>query len=1044
MKKCRFCGYENPDGRHFCLYCHKTLDTFTSDFTSPEESITPAPNPGLGELSCPHCGKRNPADKMFCQNCRKSLKRISPVVEAEINCPHCNAKNPSSKAFCLHCGKSLHPIVEEPKRYCIQCGKPVIAENTICDSCREKKREQASLWIRAVASVLVLALLSGIAVHFVGNRAPKVKNANQAIAVMKELGEQYGYENAFSELTEKNTASIDGDHYYRLQQNYQGIPVYGKNVVCAVDQRARMEAVSGNPLDVDPGITLNPALSLDQAKVEIRNYCAEKYQGSNSELVYLSITDAPELNIFIDKENRSHLAYVAQITVYAPVFDVFEVVLDANSREILADYPQIYFDSNVRANLKGQKVLHKDVEFTSQNGINSLYDAKRDISGTKRSPLTQEQKDYIQEQTGKNYNNIIFSTEENLADNYTLIWSSPQTPDKDVVDAYVYTQIVYDYFSIKLNHRPNSGGKSIPVQVLTNIEYRYSETENEVSSHRNNAFGTIVNQQGKPTAFLGFGTASFRDCLSSNFFVVAHEYMHTVESCYSSMIYERESGAIMEALSDIFGELAGECYYSSLDSSYKIDWTGYGNRNMKNPHEGKKPSQYKGKYWGDTNDSTNHGYVHKNSTVISHAAYLMWNGINGDAPKKISSDQLAKLWYRAMLMMPTDCTFSECRTLVEWAAQSVNGLTNEQIQCVSEAFDKVGVYSKSGETQVDYRVAPGSTLTVLSRDGTPYTGYALDIEGFEITNIFPDIKISIGSTKKEYHQTTVADETPMTLNLPNGKYRFTISNGSNFYSFTVLVSNKYDDKTIIIQSDFENGKPSLRQLSQVDVYLDGQMWEQHVFHYDASGKMVSTDIRYFGFTPNEQITCRYTYDAEGRLIKADRDDWWLDFSNEEYEYDKNGRLVCYKKYWGSSEPTTVVTYSYDLMGRLMQAMESDQDGIAFTSTFEHNSKGQVVEENKLYKPDNRSWTYTYTYDDQGRVTSDDVFSSYSYVSYPGFVISRWSDGQQKLRIMDVEGHDIWSIYVGDSTLTTDADGYLIHSQPTENVPYEYRFFYTDN
>lgn len=424
MKKCRFCGYENPDGRHFCLYCHKTLDTFTSDFTSPEENITPAPNPGLGELSCPHCGKRNPADKMFCQNCRKSLKRISPVVEAEINCPHCNAKNPSSKAFCLHCGKSLHPIVEEPKRYCIQCGKPVIAENTVCDSCREKKRKQASLWIRAVAAVLVLALLFGIVIHFARNRA------------IKE-----------------------------------------------------------------------------------------------------------------------------------------------------------------------------------------------------------------------------------------------------------------------------------------------------------------------------------------------------------------------------------------------------------------------------------------------------------------------------------------------------------------------------------------------------------------------------------------------------------------------------DDKPMIIQSDFETIKPPLKQLSQVNVYLEGQMWQQHVFHYDASGKMVSTDIRFFGMPPNEQITCRYTYDAEGRLIKADRDDWWLDFSNEEYEYDNNGRLVCYKKYWGSSEPTTVVTYSYDLMGRLMQAMESDQDGIVFTSTFEHNSKGQVVEENKLYKPDNRSWTYTYTYDDQGRVTSDDVFSSYSYDSYPGFVISRWSDGSQKLRIMDVAGHDIWSISLGHSILATDDDGYLSHTTPTEEGIYEYAFFY---
>ena len=45
-----------------------------------------------------------------------------------------------------------------------------------------------------------------------------------------------------------------------------------------------------------------------------------------------------------------------------------------------------------------------------------------------------------------------------------------------------------------------------------------------------------------------------------NLDAVAHEYMHSVEHKYNGMIYLSESGAIMEGLSDIFGELVERWY----------------------------------------------------------------------------------------------------------------------------------------------------------------------------------------------------------------------------------------------------------------------------------------------------------------------------------------------------------------------------------------------------------------------------------------------------------------------------------------------------
>ena len=86
-----------------------------------------------------------------------------------------------------------------------------------------------------------------------------------------------------------------------------------------------------------------------------------------------------------------------------------------------------------------------------------------------------------------------------------------------------------------------------------------------------------------------------------------------------------------------------------------------------------------------------HGEGYYYSTVISHTAYLMWNGINGDETAKISLEDIVKLWYRAMNLMHSDCDFVQCREMVERSALAMNNLTKKQRECISEAFNQVGI-----------------------------------------------------------------------------------------------------------------------------------------------------------------------------------------------------------------------------------------------------------------------------------------------------------------------------------------------------------------
>ena len=74
----------------------------------------------------------------------------------------------------------------------------------------------------------------------------KIEDVDDAIKTISNMGEELGYENALSDLSEKNITTFNEETYYRLQQNYEGIPVYGKNVVCVVNDEGEVDVLTGN------------------------------------------------------------------------------------------------------------------------------------------------------------------------------------------------------------------------------------------------------------------------------------------------------------------------------------------------------------------------------------------------------------------------------------------------------------------------------------------------------------------------------------------------------------------------------------------------------------------------------------------------------------------------------------------------------------------------------------------------------------------------------------------------------------------------------
>ncbi|MBC8074853.1 MAG: M4 family metallopeptidase, partial [Chloroflexales bacterium] len=203
----------------------------------------------------------------------------------------------------------------------------------------------------------------------------------------------------------------------------------------------------------------------------------------------------------------------------------------------------------------------------------------------------------------------------------------------DIDLAYDYSGITYDFFQSRFG-RDSIDGKGTPLISLV----RYC-TPTATCPYQN-AFWN-----GRQMTY-GAGFASADD-------VVAHELTHAVTQFSSNLFYYYQSGAINEALSDVFGEIidltdnrgndaAGVRWQLGEDLPAEIGVI----RDMRDPTLFGDPdrtgsSLYKG-------DALDNGGVHSNSGVANKAAFLMADGgsFNGQTISALGLEKTAQIFYR--------------------------------------------------------------------------------------------------------------------------------------------------------------------------------------------------------------------------------------------------------------------------------------------------------------------------------------------------------------------------------------------------------------
>lgn len=364
--------------------------------------------------------------------------------------------------------------------------------------------------------------------------------------------------------------------------------------------------------------------------------------------------------------------------------------------------------------------------------------------------------------------------------NWTNTEYNNSNKDNAILDAHWGAEMTYDYFL--QNHNRDSYDNNGAV-IKSYVHY---------SNNYENAFW-----DGQRMTY-GDGNTTF-DALTS-IDVVAHEIGHGVCSNTANLVYQNESGAINEGLSDIWGAMV-EFNAAPEKDTYligeEIILTGTSLRSMVNPNSGfrAQPDTYQGSFWHT--DSSDNGGVHTNSGVMNFWFYLLAEGgsginDNGDIydVDGINKVKAARIVYRAESVYFTSTTnYHQARNLTIQATDDLFGENSDESFNVANAWYAVGIGNEpievshfiTGPNQLTpgYRAFysmnpyPNATNYVWSIPSGCHYHYCWGITQGQGTNV---LGIKAGKTGRQditctiYNGNTVIGSQYITVNVqkPNG------------------------------------------------------------------------------------------------------------------------------------------------------------------------------------------------------------------------------------------------------------------------------------
>lgn len=479
----------------------------------------------------------------------------------------------------------------------------------------------------------------------------------------------------------------------RMQQYYQGVPVFGAQIVRDSDSGVA-QSIFG---EVPPSFSIDTTPTLD---AEAAGRAVMQLAGANARLVRRI-----ELTILPMPDGSLRLAYQ---TIVATADNVLRIFVDANTGGELLRFSVIQTQSAVGTGQglvggpKKMSVRPSGGTFVADDRLRPPVLTTYDMRGNLSRAL-----DVI-------LGGAPFAASELASD------SDNRWTDIPTVDAHAQIGWTYDYYFKRHGRRGLDNRDRALISIVNGVrrEDGASVPGDIFGLFVANAFwcdgcgpngiGIIYFGNGFPLPFVTTGTGQNWTYVAGSLDVVAHELTHGVVSSTSNLLPLNEPGALNESFADMMG--------TSVEFFYQTPGAGIGQadfligedsvrtpsgvglqgiRSMITPSAFGDPDHYSIRRLGTTDS----GFIHDNAGIPNNAFYLAINGgtnrVSGISVTGVgiaNMEQIEKVFYRAFtLLMPANSTFATARLATIQAARDLYGATGPVVTAVTQAWTAVGV-----------------------------------------------------------------------------------------------------------------------------------------------------------------------------------------------------------------------------------------------------------------------------------------------------------------------------------------------------------------
>ena len=506
------------------------------------------------------------------------------------------------------------------------------------------------------------------------------------------------------------------------EQRHGMYRVWGRSLTVHVQDNA-VNAVTGNTVpNIAPG---SATLAIDKNEA-----IATAKSAFGQPEPALKLDSVEQVVLYDDQSDSSSWVYVVELATMTKGKRYF---VDGNSGEIVKVHSRIYDASATGSgiDLQGNQVDNMTIYAGNDFAIPSNSTWQQVMGDATKGDYNLV--DVSNSQTGHLYtmtaNNTYLTQIDFVRDSDTTFTSAGNSHPAGV-SAHSTFRSVVDYFKVKHN-RNGIDGNGMPVIAIVDMGDDSSTQERE----HLNAFWS---------GSLGFMAFGIGEGQYSNFAggldVIGHELAHGVTDRASGLVYENQSGAMNEAVSDMFGYLIELYARGSANWELGEDILPNGFRNLADPNSHQQPDYVGGPYYkapvATPNENNDHGYVHTNSGIPNKMFYLLVAGGTHrgitvapfDSNLTTSAEQVGELIYLANTggYFQSNTDFVAARSQMLAAVASLFPGDKAKVDSVKNAWAAVAVGSPAtgGGTNV---LEKGVAKTGLSGAKDSQTFYSIEV-----------------------------------------------------------------------------------------------------------------------------------------------------------------------------------------------------------------------------------------------------------------------------------------------------------------------------